>query len=578
MYTNTNKSDINVIPESGTRPTTYHMEGTSKEKYSLFNDQCNNRVETQPTSSAVAGGSCAKAYTSQKNNSNKKVSCATQQNQFSTKYDINWMTSSEFKPTTPDFTLLAPYDYFTQPSNMALNHSHSHYTSAASFANFDGPASKKSDLYFAHPPGDENNLPWSPSKMTNLLDSTQMTGSQYFSSPLPNLHGDLALNTGSDMTKLPQGSIVNPNNTKEVVNSNKKGQSDSSHNNFLSVHQLMGNNLGSSGNNSNNVAGTTQNQGNTNNKVVGDATVKTVRTKAEKKSMPPSFTCDLNAFEQQRTYNYSAESLLSNNPSATNRMKPKVTAPVVPDSYTPTIHIDSYAPHGVAFESDQFYPSSAKCDAKMLNPSYVPPFVDNSFSNLQHGLYQPPNFNRNQIPSSSNSSINFTPNFAPFQSDGVHERKYLQQSQSLNNGINPNNGTSNNKQGLYPLSNCNNQVQQKPTSKLAQSTSTVKLKNRQQHSYFQEFPIFSQTDPNFSYHQSNSSYSCSNIARSLPSSSYVNFNLNQQGGDTGHNFGTSGLINHQNTHNTTGTSNLTNFNLSTICPEINDKVRQQNWQ
>ncbi|XP_041784262.1 mucin-19-like [Anopheles merus] len=52
----------------------------------------------------------------------------------------------------------------------------------------------KSDIFFAHPPGEEHNLTWSsPSKLSNILNDSS---SPYFPPvTLPSLNGDLALNT-----------------------------------------------------------------------------------------------------------------------------------------------------------------------------------------------------------------------------------------------------------------------------------------------------------------------------------------------------------------------------------------------
>lgn len=97
---------------------------------------------------------------------------------------VNWMTSTvteEFNPAIPP------------PIDLAQN---------TSFY-------PKSDIYFAHPSSDEH-FPWSPNK---LLDNTSININ---SCTLPNLHGDLALNTFSAKPHL--STIVNPKREKKIFN------------------------------------------------------------------------------------------------------------------------------------------------------------------------------------------------------------------------------------------------------------------------------------------------------------------------------------------------------------------------
>lgn len=93
-----------------------------------------------------------------------------------TKYNtpVNWMTSPQFPPLD-----------FTQPSIIPNTP-----TSTTSYYPPPIPP-PKSDIFFAHPP--EDNFPWSPNKMTNILDSSHLN--HFIPATLPTLQGDLALST-----------------------------------------------------------------------------------------------------------------------------------------------------------------------------------------------------------------------------------------------------------------------------------------------------------------------------------------------------------------------------------------------
>ncbi|XP_065087173.1 mucin-4-like [Ochlerotatus camptorhynchus] len=127
------------------------------------------------------------------------------------KYDVNWMTSQDPKPSTnnQDYSQLLPsLEFNTAPS-------HTYQT------NID--LSRKSDIFFAHPSGEENLVTWSPNKLTNILNDTTSSYYPSTTTSLPNLHGDLALNC--------------PLNTNKPIHQQRKPNDSCS--TFLSVQQLV---------------------------------------------------------------------------------------------------------------------------------------------------------------------------------------------------------------------------------------------------------------------------------------------------------------------------------------------------
>uniref|UniRef100_A0A182P1R0 BHLH domain-containing protein n=1 Tax=Anopheles epiroticus TaxID=199890 RepID=A0A182P1R0_9DIPT len=141
----------------------------------------------------------------------------------------------------------------------------------------------KSDIFFAHPPGDEHNLTWSsPSKLSNILNDSS---SPYFPPvTLPSLNGDLALNTSGSGNTLggggggtglcPSNKINTPSVSSCKVSTNpaKKAYTQSgsigtvqnetsTSGSFLSVSQLVNEPSKSFHNNSNVAIGGNSNAG-----------------------------------------------------------------------------------------------------------------------------------------------------------------------------------------------------------------------------------------------------------------------------------------------------------------------------
>uniref|UniRef100_A0A182JF35 Uncharacterized protein n=1 Tax=Anopheles atroparvus TaxID=41427 RepID=A0A182JF35_ANOAO len=134
-------------------------------------------------------------------------SSASQQNSQS-RYDVSWMAAGTHNEPATSATI---HHSQQQQQQQQQQHQHQHQqqqhsqpyelapAQIISSLEFPVPsagysASYKSDIFFAHPPGEENNLTWSsPSKLSNILNDSS---SPYFPPvTLPSLNGDLALNT-----------------------------------------------------------------------------------------------------------------------------------------------------------------------------------------------------------------------------------------------------------------------------------------------------------------------------------------------------------------------------------------------
>uniref|UniRef100_A0A182R151 BHLH domain-containing protein n=1 Tax=Anopheles farauti TaxID=69004 RepID=A0A182R151_9DIPT len=115
-----------------------------------------------------------------------------QHQQSQTKYDVSWMAAGTHPgPPSNVQAQSAPtqhsnYDLVPAPIMPSIEFPPT--------AGYTASSNYKSDIFFAHPPGEDHNLTWSsPSKLSNILNDSS---SPYFPPvTLPNLNGDLALNT-----------------------------------------------------------------------------------------------------------------------------------------------------------------------------------------------------------------------------------------------------------------------------------------------------------------------------------------------------------------------------------------------
>uniref|UniRef100_A0A182SB30 Uncharacterized protein n=1 Tax=Anopheles maculatus TaxID=74869 RepID=A0A182SB30_9DIPT len=119
----------------------------------------------------------------------------SQQQQTQSKYDVSWMAAGVHN---------AHSSIVSSQSNQQQTHQQ-HQQQQTTYdpvpsiefpttAVYTSTSNYKSDIFFAHPPGEEHNLTWSsPSKLSNILNDSS---SPYFPPvTLPSLNGDLALNT-----------------------------------------------------------------------------------------------------------------------------------------------------------------------------------------------------------------------------------------------------------------------------------------------------------------------------------------------------------------------------------------------
>uniref|UniRef100_A0A182M1Y7 Sterol O-acyltransferase 2 n=1 Tax=Anopheles culicifacies TaxID=139723 RepID=A0A182M1Y7_9DIPT len=111
------------------------------------------------------------------------------QHQAQSKYDVTWMAAGVHNGQS---TISSHNNQQQQPQLSSYEPVPSlEFTTTVGYA---GTSNYKSDIFFAHPPGEEHNLTWSsPSKLSNILNDSS---SPYFPPvTLPTLNGDLALNT-----------------------------------------------------------------------------------------------------------------------------------------------------------------------------------------------------------------------------------------------------------------------------------------------------------------------------------------------------------------------------------------------
>ncbi|XP_053681264.1 uncharacterized protein LOC128732122 [Anopheles nili] len=147
-------------------------------------------------------------------------SVASSTNQHPSKYDVSWMAAgthnghsvSSSQSNQQQQQQQQMYDLVQPQIIPSLDFPPA--TGYASSNNY------KSDIFFAHPPGEDHNLTWSsPSKLSNILNDSS---SPYFPPvTLPNLNGDLALNTSGSGSALGAGGNNTTNRSSTTVASCK---------------------------------------------------------------------------------------------------------------------------------------------------------------------------------------------------------------------------------------------------------------------------------------------------------------------------------------------------------------------
>ncbi|XP_058127767.1 serine-rich adhesin for platelets-like [Anopheles ziemanni] len=199
--------------ETGPKVSTKHPAGPAEaECFSLKNTKMDRSSQRLPS---VAGTAPPPHNTngvqqqqtpatshSQQQTTSSTVAITSQQSSQS-RYDVSWMAAGTHNDSVASTTISA-----TTTTTTTTIHHHSQQQQqqpyelapAQIISSLDFPptggysANYKSDIFFAHPPGEENNLTWSsPSKLSNILNDSS---SPYFPPvTLPSLNGDLALNT-----------------------------------------------------------------------------------------------------------------------------------------------------------------------------------------------------------------------------------------------------------------------------------------------------------------------------------------------------------------------------------------------
>ncbi|XP_063697258.1 uncharacterized protein DDB_G0283357-like [Culicoides brevitarsis] len=547
----------------------------------------NSSCARYPQQSQQQLPSGSKQTTSNKNVKSSSIS-STQQPQMSSRYDVDWMSSSEIKPSTNDFQLFPSLESSTMNQN-------SYYSS--SISNFEINR-KTSDLYFAHPPGEEN-LPWSPSRMS-MLDAQHLGGNQCFSSTLPNLHGELGLNT------LSGGNSSRPSSIFETPT---KSSSLSSYNASYSAtkeSKRISNNVESQQNNSFSVRQLVDiNQSSTNKSTTVPTNDKCVKRKSSgrKEGEVDTFSSDINPYDNPKSNIYSAESLINPRHGSKNKSWHTESSHAMTSGESANQNNPLFAMEPTA--ENQYNYSTTRYDPKFFKQNYVTSFVDNSFSNNSQNYH---NFSKSQ-PFTFGETNNPTPTLDYHQSSlGNSMNSFLPhhempEKQHYYSHTQPSASSSSSSKSINPLSTnmdtissrSNNQsTSHKKSSKSSSSHHVPSSTSHHSLIMNYDFPVppvtpslsyFSThdwkstpTEPYPSMHPNscntnsyvNSSYSqnilqnsqSQNLVTGLPSS-----NLNSSNNNGGNN----------NSHSQNTSNSLTNFNLSTICPEINDKVRQQNW-
>ncbi|GAB0088107.1 hypothetical protein DMENIID0001_024870 [Sergentomyia squamirostris] len=448
------------------------------------------------------------------------------QNQQSKYHNVNWMTNSDYAKNN-DFCIPPPLD-FTHGANTG-SFSYPPPPPPPTLGSID--LKSKSDVFFAHPPG-EDNFSWSPNKLSNVLEPPSIHN--YLpQAPLPTLHGDLALSTTV--------ASIGP-----VIQDSGKDKTDQLHNyqdqhqqsgNFLSVSQLL----------------VEQNKKAKKSKNIksDDQSRKTGRH--DKKQYPcmnalPTYA-DINynhtskGNQQQYSNIYSAESLIGykkDRVSQQNYHQPTLDLPSTGTNLFP----------GIDVNNDINYNSSI-----LFNPptssNFVPPLQNCMSVFPENDFYD----------YSTKSGVTKLS-----QQQNTYMAKSYQNNMSMDIKTAPSYANKYNTSQAPPIS----------TSAKVKKTSSSKISD-----FYPPPPHPPPTIPNYDQAVSSANYFSVPLGVNSPHLPPAEdpFHL--------HHFNYSNPLKNLAPTNSTlylpegssapNSNTLTNFHLSSICPEINDKVRQQNW-
>ncbi len=462
-----------------------------------------------------------------------------------TKQHVNWMTSTTDLQKN-DYPIIPPLDY-TQP-----NHYLPQPTSQL-------PSTQKNpDIYFGHQIAEEN-FQWSPNKM---IDTPHIN-----STTLPNLHGDLALN--NSMTPKPQVSSVDKNkNSKTMISTHmhQPQQNVVSHStsSYFSVSQLVDHpkTVGQSKSYEDTVLQQkTVKTSNNQSRFKHKDSKKVAKSSSNVSNFTPNIFVESFAYnEPQKQNSYSAEALI--HPSK----KESKSLPNYANQPEYCNQLDTYNNMDYINESNYNY----------YNNSYFPQIADNEY--FCSGTYSDQQFHsktsRTSAPATKHlGTIGDTTYGSHTSQNNLYSfphpsGKLCQQSSQYKNSSQL--STPYNQSRSYPNTNTKKQFKQDifpsydPNSSTNYFTPSLNINT----------PIIPHPPliptPNI---PSNEDFNYLNYPTSLSKTSTPYPTTTQQMNENTQ----SNVMLHGNVGGGSAGNLVTNFNLSTICPEINDKTRQQNW-
>lgn len=478
------------------------------------------------------------------------------------KQHVNWMTSTtDLQKTDYPNPIIPPIDY-TQPaplSNQYIPQPTPQITNSQ----------KNADIYFGHQIGEEN-FQWSPNKMIDTPSFNSTT--------LPNLHGDLALNNST--TPKPHVSTeVRSKCSKPIqvphmshMHLPQQNVPTNPSNSYFSVSQLVDHpkTVGQSKSYDDSAM-----QPKTSSKANSNGQSRFKQKDSKKVVKPPSNVSNFtpNIFVESFAYNephkpnnsnsYSAEALISAHPSK-KESKSLATYGSQPDYCN---QLDSFNNMDYLNESNYNY----------YNNSYFPQISDTN-EYFCGGSYSDQQFHSKTSRSSAPTTKHLTSiGDTPYGSHSTQNNFYslphpsgklCQQSTQYKNPSQlstsynqsrsyPNSNKKQFKQDLFPSYDPNSSANYFPPS-LNINTPII------------PHPPLIPT-PNIPPNEDFTYTSHLNYPSGLSKTSIYptaqQMNENNQGSNS---------MLHGNVGGSGGNL-VTNFNLSTICPEINDKTRQQNW-
>lgn len=482
------------------------------------------------------------------------------------KQHVNWMTSTTDLQKN-DYPILPPPLDYTQPvplSNQYIPQPTSQLSNSQ----------KNTDIYFGHQIGEEN-FQWSPNKMIDTPSFNSTT--------LPNLHGDLALNN-SITPKPPQVSSTERNRSIKPMQATHMGHMQLSQqsvappnpsNSYFSVSQLVDHpkTVGQS-KSYDAMQPKTSKTNSTNQSRFKHKDSKKVAAKSSSNvsNFTPNIFVESFAYNEPQKPNnsnsYSAEALISVHPSK----KEAKSLPTYGNQSDYCNQTDTF--NNIDYLNDPNY--------NYYNNSYFPQISDSN-EYFCSGSYSDQQFhnktNRSNAPApklltpigdtaygshtAQNNLYSFPHPSGKLSQQSTQYKNSSQLSTSYNqNRSYPNSNKKQFKQDLFPSYD--------PNTSANYFTPSLNINTP----IIPHPPLI--TTPNISANEDFAYTSHLNYPSSLskasiyPATQQMNENNNQGSNAMLHgNVGGGGG---------SGSGNLvTNFNLSTICPEINDKTRQQNW-